>query len=523
MVLNLKHSITNYRNIKKKIYLHDLAFVFLILLEISFFYSRIALSICEIIIMLIWLIDAKWIHKFKKNITNKEFLLILLIYLIHIIGLLYSDNLNWALKDLKIKLPFLIFPLFFITYQYNYKKLRLLFLFFIWAVIIKIVFAFILYFLGFSFEEIQNHELSGNISSIRFSISIVFAIVLLTYLSKKQMLKNTIYHKAAIYSALLILFIYILILKSIIALIILYILFLLFLKKYFFKHPIYTFIFIFLPFIYVIYVALTFYPLKTIEYKKIEKRTANNNFYLHDTNTIAYENANHVWLYICEKELKKEWNQKSTTKYDSFDKKGNQIKYTLTRYLTSLDLPKDSIGVNSLTKKDIKNIEIGLSNYKFQKKISLYNQVYIMIWEIDNYLRGNNPSGHPIAQRIEYLIGAFSIIKNNWLTGVGTGDVGDSFKTYYKKSDTKLEKRYQLRTHNQIVTFFLTFGIFGGALITFALVYPLTNKKNRHFLFIATIITVFLSMLSEDTFETQHGVTITMYFYSISLFAIKKE
>ena len=45
--------------------------------------------------------------------------------------------------------------------------------------------------------------------------------------------------------------------------------------------------------------------------------------------------------------------------------RGQDLQYTMFRYLTSKGLRKDSVGVSKLTILDVKNIEHGITNYKY--------------------------------------------------------------------------------------------------------------------------------------------------------------
>ena len=166
-------------------------------------------------------------------------------------------------------------------------------------------------------------------------------------------------------------------------------------------------------------------------------------------------------IYICEVELRNEWNKRSTYYYDGKDKKGQNISQTLIRYLTSKGLRKDSIGVSKLTKEDIGLIEDGYSNYIFKRKLGIYPRIYQILWEIDTYKKQGNPSGHSITQRLEFQKNAIQIIKKNFWLGVGTGDVQQAFNIQYNISNSPLAQRWRLKAHNQLITFFLTFGVFG--------------------------------------------------------------
>ena len=127
-------------------------------------------------------------------------------------------------------------------------------------------------------------------------------------------------------------------------------------------------------------------------------------------------------------------------------------------------------------------------------------------------------------QRIEYLKTAKEIISKHFLFGVGTGNVRISFDKEYELMNSSLEKEWRLRAHNQLVTFLLTFGIFGFIIVIFSMFYPAIKEKGyKKFLFSVIFIIMFFSFLNEDTFETQAGVTFFVLFYSLLLFSEKQE
>jgi hypothetical protein len=262
-----------------------------------------------------------------------------------------------------------------------------------------------------------------------------------------------------------------------------------------------------------------FYAVEKLDFDNLEQFTASGNPYQHNTKLKQIENGYYVWLYVCPQELKKEWNRKSDIPYEAKDKKGQQIKTTLIRYLTSKGFRKDSVGMSKLTSVDIKNIENGIANYIYTQRYALYPKIYQAIWEIDVYRKGANPAGNSITQRWEFLKTASSIIQNNFWFGTGTGDVQDAFDAQYEINKSVLPPGKRLRTHNQYVTFFVSFGLVGFLIIMFCIFFPIIKQKGfRNYLFVVFFLIAMLSMFTEDTLENQIGVTFFSYFYALFLF-----
>jgi O-antigen ligase len=192
------------------------------------------------------------------------------------------------------------------------------------------------------------------------------------------------------------------------------------------------------------------------------------------------------------------------------------------RYLTSLGCKKDSAGFSELTPEDIRMIEDGYTNYIYKTRLSLYPRLYQLYWEIESYIRHGNPSGHSLTQRFEYLKNASHVIKRHFWLGTGTGDVEDEIQLQYKLDKSELEAKWQLKAHNQLVTFFLTFGLIGFIVIAFSVFRAIQLEKNNiDFIALTFMLIVLFSMVNEDTFETQAGASFFAFFFALLIFGRK--
>ena len=90
--------------------------------------------------------------------------------------------------------------------------------------------------------------------------------------------------------------------------------------------------------------------------------------------------------------------------------------------------------------------------------------------------------------------------------------------------NSKLDSDHYLRSHNQYLAITVAFGIFGLAFFLFALFYPmLFLNQMGNFLYVVFLLTLVLSMLTEDTLETQAGATFFAFFNAFFLYAQPKE
>jgi hypothetical protein len=250
-----------------------------------------------------------------------------------------------------------------------------------------------------------------------------------------------------------------------------------------------------------------------------DQYTVNGNSYSNFPERKDIENGRYVWMYVCEEEMNREWRNRSLIDYTARDMKNQELRYTLIRYLTSVGLRKDSLGVASLSENDIKNIENGIANKRFTERRNIESMLYGIIWQIDYYRRGGNPSGHSVTQRIEYFKTGLRIVKRNLLLGTGTGDVPLEFRKQYKTDQTILDPGFRDRTHNQYLTLLISFGVVGFVLIFFSIWKSVKIRDGiRNPLFVIFLVIVLVSMVSEDTLETHAGVSFFAYFYSLLLF-----
>ena len=155
-------------------------------------------------------------------------------------------------------------------------------------------------------------------------------------------------------------------------------------------------------------------------------------------------------------------------------------------------------------------------------RFSVYNIFYKILWQIDVYRKTGDCNNHSVVQRFEYWKTGERILSRNFLLGVGTGDIQDEFNTDYQLNESKLSLQNRHRTHNQFLTFAIAFGIIGFLIILIAFFFPVFKLWDKDFAFMIFLIIILLSFLNEDTLETQTGVTLFVFFYSVFLFGKKR-
>ncbi len=506
-----------------------LYFIGLILTAICLPLSKFALSVSMIFLICNWILELDFRRKWDILKSNKTILVFTGIFLVHILWLLNTHDFKFAFHDLSNKAIIVLYPIIIGTsIQLNYQQVKRILIWFSIAVVSSTIISSLILFqiIDYPIQNVRN--ISPFISHIRLSLLINIAIFSLGYLLLSGKFKLLIFEKIAFVTFIIWLIIFLFLLKSYTGIIVFIVVLFIILGLTSFKiKDIVPRLFLQLSLITLFLVLASFlthsiaryYTREIVDINNLEKLTINGNEYLHDFNLDQLENGNYVWIYLCEEEIKKEWDKISSIPYNGKDKKGEELKYTLTRYLTSKGYRKDSVGISKLSQQDINNIEAGIANYIFENKYAIYPKIYDAIWQIDMYKKGFDPSKSSITLRFEYAKTAFDIIKDNFWFGVGTGDVQDAFNKQYLKNECLLPPTSQLRAHNQYITFFLSFGVIGFIILFYCLLYPAIKLNGfKNYLFLILLLIALLSFINEDTLETQIGITFFSYFYSLFLF-----
>lgn len=250
-----------------------------------------------------------------------------------------------------------------------------------------------------------------------------------------------------------------------------------------------------------------------IELDQLPEKTASGNPYTRDKEDIRWENGYPIIALICNEELAPAWNAVSPIDYETGkDKKGNSIHFTLWRYMASLGLPKDSTGFSKLTQKDVQNIQNGIASVLLAQ-----GGMKARIYGIQSQLEyPENPNGHSLLQRIEFWKAALHIIQKNWIIGVGSGDVEQAFHHYYTSNETLLLPENQKRAHNQFLTSWISSGIFGFlAFIAWWLIQWRFSWQQRALEWVCFVGICLSSFFTEDTIETQIGLTFVAFFFAL--------
>ncbi len=503
----------------------------MILMAVGLPLSRFLMSLASFFMIVGWSLEGGFGVKLRSFWQNKPALALSSLFLLHLIGLLYTTDFSYAAKDLRIKLPILIYPLLFATMPVQ-SPIRI-------AVVLRLFTAAVIAATSLGALAYQDvlpgqavPEPSLFVSHIRLSLMACLALFISVYSWRKAELKGRILWSG---SALW-LMLYLVWMGALVSWLVLFgaAVVLVILPWYRSGSAIVRYgtlvLFLILSGIGTIMVSQwvkDYYTVREValnDRDNLQKHSMNGEPYSHDPGRDRLENGYYVWLYIAEEELQRAWERRSDIPFTGKDEKGQELRRTLIRYMTSKGLKKDSVGMAQLTDGDIRNIEQGVANVNYLQKSGLRERLEKILFELEVYAEGGNPSGNSVSQRLEYLRVASMIICDHFWTGVGTGDVNRAFHQRYEAIDSPLEQEYRRRAHNQYVTMLLTFGPFGLLWFLFALFYPVIRMKGyKDARFLLFFVTVLISFLTEDTLETQTGQSFFIFFQCLFLFTQREQ
>ena len=477
--------------------------------------SNYLMSLGQFIMAGGWLLCARLNARISNAMRHPFFLLFAGLYLLHLTGLLITEDMAYAMKDLRIKLPLLLLPLlFFSAPELPVSFVRWAFLLLMGAVLASTL-AGAAVAAGWTHRQVHDfRDLSLFISHIRLSLLIVLAVALAAWFFHQRR-EQLVRAGLVLYAAWMIGFL--VLLQSITGLLIGGMLIMIGLSFVARKSgPLVKAVSIVLL-LSGIYGSYSLYRYVFVDSLVLPERpisglpvlTARGNVYHYDTTRIDIENGRYVWMQYNELEMDTAWRLRSSHSVWNKDAQGHMLLVTLARYLTYKDYGRDAGGIARLTDEEVKQIEHGYPTPEDARQGGgLPSRLRELATEYRTWYYDGWASGHSLAQRLEYWKTARGIWLQQPWTGVGTGDVQTAFDEAYRQNNSRLEDPFRKRAHNQYLTMAVTFGWFGLLYFIFLLLSLFRRAiRSGSPVFVAFVVIAAGSFLSEDTLETQAGVT----------------
>ena len=429
--------------------------------------------------MVNFLVEADFKNYWQRIKENRLLHLLIAFYLLHAVSLLWSDNISYGINDLRIKAPLLVVSIILIAKPILKSDRNKLYLLLILSLLVTSVINFCHYqFLLNAHLAKDIRELSFFGSHIRYGILLAFGIGICLFLSRE--FKRFSIGLICCATWFIFYTYYSQVLSGLLSLLV----------------------------VFILYAVLYFRERKWVLISgAILCLTI-----LIGTAAFLFSKEKEMTSPISQSsELKDAWNKRSRLAFDSLDLKNQPLKTTLSRYIASKGFSPNKISVNKLSEDDVHNIENGYADIH-ETGLGFTARLYGLKYQIHH---AGNPNGHSLLQRIESWKTAGQIIKENWLYGVGAGDVADKFEQKYKENKSMLIAENRIRAHNSFLTYWLSFGIIGLVLFTY-IQYSFFQFewRNVNYLGLLFIGLSLISFLLEDALETQTGVTFFAFFYS---------
>jgi len=460
----------------------------------------------------------------KKN--YKILLCLLSVYILNIIGLIWSKDLGEGLFELNHKLPFLVLPLFALVVCPPRKEiLHIVLCVYITLITIGILIGITHYLVD---PYAESRVLVPTARNISFAFHICFSVSVMTIMASR----NRDLRKILI--PLIILFcVYLFIASLVSGLVTLFILVLVsliyILRKRNKVYSLFATIIVAIAIVFGSYWVYNqyknyFYPKQPFVDNITEKTDRGNSY--ENNNDKSIENGYYVSQYICRQEV--EWAWKERTGLDLSDycegKQGiESYRYcnVIYRYLNSLGKKKNAKSVLQLSQTDIQNIKKGYSNYIYAERFSLKKRLYQTFYEIERYRRTGDVQEMSLIQRLFWSKNAVNVIKQHLFIGCGTGDARNELVAPVIGSHPELCTT-GCNPHNQFIYILVAFGLVGLVVMLFYVFYlPLRLDLFKNSYFVVFFIIAICWMFAESSFESYEGMTFISSL--MSFFCLKNK
>ncbi|MCK4662700.1 MAG: O-antigen ligase family protein [Bacteroidales bacterium] len=432
----------------KKILIEKINYYIVLLLAFWLPLYKPAIPYIIAALLVSWILEGGFKQKFSNVKWNKNLIIFILFYLIHLIGLLYSKNFNSGLFDVQLKLSLIIFPVFFVTsnnlIRNNWKKILISF-------IIGCLISSLICLSNAFYKSIFIHN-----------NSIIFEPVINGY-NNFCFILMSIFHNPTYYSMYLVFSIIIII-------------------SYFINKKIrpekkyqYFLIFVFCVLIIMIYLSSS-------------RAGIINAFIVLFSSLIIYlirykNYLKSILLFIC------------IVLFANY----SIINNSRLKFLPNKIVNNTNIIINEIKSKPDKDINIAIvdsinnANFPNIKISNKKKDVRLLIWDV-----------------------SVNLIKNNFFTGVGTGDVKDELILMYQNYEVGLAEKNDLNCHNQYLETFVRLGVIGFILLLLILILPFIRAiKEKNYINLFFLIIISIHFIFESMLNTLAGVVFFSFFYSL--------
>lgn len=490
---------------------HAVYFVLLTILVCAQVVSKFMMSGMQILLLVNWIGEGCYILFLRRRngrgvslspcrgttLASSRWLLYAFLVLmgVHLLWLIGSGNMAYGLDDIFRKLPLVAIPLVVLTsLQLNIKQIHWLFFSFVCTVFVATIIGIVRLL---TIPDLPYRDIVPFISHIRFSLNICVAIVLLASNIVSVHSSRYAFLKVVPIALIVWFVVFLFILRSYTAFFILFatawILLAVYWKRMGRRH-------------YVALVALVTLTVAIVVTTTGYVKSYYGDFYKKQTGLV--ENGNLLNDKVCCSELEQQWPHRSAMGVYDTTPNGYTVYPTLVRYLNASGLSKDSSGLWQLSDRDVRLIEKGVANPVYVGRNPVKKMCYVLLFEYEKWRVYGDIQNSSMLERFELWRGAWRVFCDNPLFGVGTGDVVDVLHERLKADNSQIADTPK-HAHCQYLSFLAAFGIVGFLLIAIAFVIALCKTRVMDKpAFLAIVVILLLSCISEDTLETLAGCVL---------------
>lgn len=111
-----------------------------------------------------------------------------------------------------------------------------------------------------------------------------------------------------------------------------------------------------------------------------------------------------------------------------------------------------------------------------------------------------------------------ALLENNWLFGLGTGDVQDALNNCFSNYTTDVYSKHDYNTHNEYLNVWLTAGLLGIGTLLYLLIGGFAGAvKFDLTLFAYFFVFIFICFFTENFLDRQVGITFFVFFHTLYL------
>ena len=498
-----------------------IAFVALGAIAVCMTVSVWACNLAWVVLLANWLVEWIFTDKATRRAilsgfgSNRLLQAFLALFLIQVIGLLWSANWDYGLDHVRKCFPLIAVPMVLLTRPVNDRRLwgNVLFCY-VMGIVASCIVGLVRWF---TIPDLPYRSIVPFLSHIRFSLNLCLAIALLLW----QAWRGRRLWQRLVCGLLSVGFLsYLFLLQSYTGLIILMLLGVVTIlsRRKSLPHRRLTLSALAGAVVLLAgvsaYFVWDYYHLKPLSQAPLASVTANGNPYQHTQDGFV-EHGNYVNNYVCPIELEREWAKVSTMPLDSLTANGYCVRPALVRYLNALGFTKDSAGMAQLSPSDIAAIEKSVANPIYTKPLSVRRMYAVMLYEYESYRCYRAVNNFTMLQRFELWRNGFQVFLQHPLFGTGTGDAVDACHAQLEASSSPMAGTTK-HAHNQYLTYLISFGLIGFGVIVCFFVRAFRGRGVARCYPLLALLTIFmLSCLTEDTLETLAGDMFFAFFASL--------